>query len=324
MRRLTRAALAVPAAFLLSTPAPSPPPPRSGGPANAALVAEPVPLNPQAPAERRLGPFRYLGGWALTSDDRRFGAISAMAVDGDHVLALSDNGTLLRFALPDRQATGRLEIVPIAAGPGSVESKIDRDSESMALHAGQAWIGYENSNEIWRYRASDWAPVARAAPAAMRMWARNAGAEAMLRLPDGRFLVFGESVDRQGTSPAILFAGDPTLTGTHALEARYRPPPAHRITEAALLPDGRLLLLSRAFSFSRGWSAKLLAAQLPERAGETIETRDLATIAAPLTRENMEGLAVTREQGRTIVWIASDDNLNPLQRTLLLKFEWAG
>jgi hypothetical protein len=37
----------------------------------------------------------------------------------------------------------------------------------------------------------------------------------------------------------------------------------------------------------------------------------------------MEGLAVTQEGGRTIVWLASDDNLLPLQRTLLLKFEWA-
>ena len=32
----------------------------------------------------------------------------------------------------------------------------------------------------------------------------------------------------------------------------------------------------------------------------------------------------TAEQGRTIVWIASDDNLIPLQRTLLMKFGWAG
>jgi hypothetical protein len=34
----------------------------------------------------------------------------------------------------------------------------------------------------------------------------------------------------------------------------------------------------------------------------------------------MEALSVTRELGRTIVWIASDDNFSPLQRTLLLKF----
>jgi hypothetical protein len=35
--------------------------------------------------------------------------------------------------------------------------------------------------------------------------------------------------------------------------------------------------------------------------------------------DNMEAQSVTRENGRTIVWIASDDNLNPIQRTILLK-----
>ena len=40
----------------------------------------------------------------------------------------------------------------------------------------------------------------------------------------------------------------------------------------------------------------------------------------PLTVDNMEALSVTVENGRTIVWIASDDNFFPLQRTLLLKF----
>ncbi len=324
MRRLTRAALALVAAFLLATPAPAPPPPGPGSPGFASLTATPVQLNPQAPGEQRVGPLRYLGGWALKSDDRRFGGISAIAVEGGDVLALSDNGMLLRFGLPDRDRTGRVDILPLAAGPGSAESKIDRDSESLALHAGQAWIGFENSNEVWRYRAGDWAAAGHAAPAAMKEWARNGGAEALLRLPDGRFLVFGESADKEGTSPAVLFAGDPAMSGTRALSVRYRPPPAHRITEAALLPDGRLLLLSRAFSFSGGWSAKLLTAPLPRRGGATLDTQELATIAAPLTRENMEGLAVTREGDRTIIWIASDDYLNPLQRTLLLKFEWVG
>jgi hypothetical protein len=34
----------------------------------------------------------------------------------------------------------------------------------------------------------------------------------------------------------------------------------------------------------------------------------------------MEGVSTTVENGRTIVWLVSDDNFSPLQRTLLLKF----
>jgi len=324
MRRPARAALAVLAAFLLATPAPAPPAPGPGVPATAILFAEPVPLNPEAPDQARLGPLRYLGGWSLASNDRRFGAISALAVEGRRVLALGDIGILFRFAVPERPGQGQVDILPIAAGPGAAASKIDRDSESLVLHAGSAWVGYENSNQIWRYRSSDWSPAAHAAPATMKRWSRNAGAEAMLRLPDGRFLVFGETVNEEGTSPAVLFAGDPAIAATAGMAVRYRPPASYRITEAALLPDGRLILLSRALSLSGGWSAKLITAALPRTAGEVIPTQELATLEAPLTRDNMEGLAVTQEAGRTILWMASDDNLNDVQRSLLLKFEWAG
>jgi hypothetical protein len=34
----------------------------------------------------------------------------------------------------------------------------------------------------------------------------------------------------------------------------------------------------------------------------------------------MEGISVAREGGRTILWIISDDNQLPIERTLLLKF----
>ena len=48
--------------------------------------------------------------------------------------------------------------------------------------------------------------------------------------------------------------------------------------------------------------------------------REIARLAPPLTIDNMEGVSVTVENGRNIVWLVSDDNFFPLQRTLLLKF----
>jgi hypothetical protein len=311
-------------AFLtLATPIAPGPDPGPGGQGNARLFSRPVPLDPDQPTERRLGPLTFVGGWVLSSDDRRFGAISSMSVAGGRVVALSDQGIIFRFALPvtDRAS---VEIHPLREGPGSPSSKADRDSESLALFGGNAWLGYENSNQIWRFRVADWAAAARAAPPGMKDWPPNVGAEAMLRLPDGRFLVFAEHLDDDdGNSAAILFSGDPAEQGTPAMTLRYRPPGGHRITDAALLPNGRLILLSRGFTVSGGWSAKLLTAELPGQAGELMQTYEVATLATPLTVDNMEALAVTVEQGRTILWIASDDNLIPLQRTLLMKFEVA-
>ena len=49
--------------------------------------------------------------------------------------------------------------------------------------------------------------------------------------------------------------------------------------------------------------------------------QDIAWLAAPLTIDNMEGLAIRKEEGRTFIYLVSDDNFSPLQRTLLLKFE---
>jgi hypothetical protein len=324
MRRTARAGFALLAFVTLATPIPAPPAPGPGQPVAARLFARQVALNEDHPGERRLGPLTYLGGWELSSDDRRFGSISAMQVEGGWVTAAGDRGTIFRFPIPAHDQE-LVSVIPLTAGPGRFASNVERDSESMQIAGGHAWLAYENNNEIWRHRLADWRADAHAAPAAMHSWPANRGAEAMARLPDGRFLVIAEDVaEDQWISKALMFAGDPALALTRAVPFRVRTPEGQRITDAATLPDGRMLLLARGFTISGGWSAKLLVALLPERAGQLVEPTEVAALAAPLTVDNMEALSVTQEQGRTIVWIASDDNLIPLQRTLLMKFEWAG
>src|SRR5690242_764258 len=69
-------------------------------PAVATIRFAPVPLDDSDPARTRDGALRFLGEWHLTSDDRRFGGISAMHVGEDGVTAFSDAGWLIRFPLP--------------------------------------------------------------------------------------------------------------------------------------------------------------------------------------------------------------------------------
>lgn len=322
MRRIPTAVAALIAFLLLATPAPPVPPPGPGEAVGAGLAALDVPLNPDDPTQRTLGPLRYLGGWQLTSDDRRFGAISGLAVDGDRLIALSDQGAIFRFVPPP--AGNRVEIIPLTEGPGEQRRKADRDSESLVLHDGRLWIGYENSNEVWRYRAGDWRAEAHAGPDAMRRWSANRGAEALVRLADGRFLAIREDVDDDGVSDGLLFSGDPSQAGVTAMPFKVDPPPQFRVTDAAQLPDGRLLLLTRSVGMLSGWNARLLLADLPAGADRHMPVQEIAAFESPVTRDNMEAIAVAQEAGRTIVWIASDDNLFGLQRTLLLKFEWMG
>lgn len=319
MARWGRAGLAVLAFGLLATPtAPGPaePPP---GPATASLRAVPLLLNEDDPAQRRVGALTFLAAWELTSDDRRFGGISAMAVEEGRVTAISDSGILLMFAVPG-SGPGSVDVMPLPAGPGSPTRKVDRDTEAMFVSGGQAWLAFENRNEVWRYARPHWSPEARVAPAGMRRWPTNRGAEAMHRLAGGRFLIISESLEPDSTSPALLFPADPT-EGGEPLELRFRPARDHRITDVAQLPDGRLLLLQRDVSLLGGATAKLAVVDVAALdSGRPVEGREIAHFATPLTVDNMEALSITREGEQTIVWLASDDNYFPLQRTLLMKF----
>ena len=149
----------------------------------------------------------------------------------------------------------------------------------------------------------------------------NVGSEAMLRLLDGRFVLFREERARSdGTIEALLFAGDPAVAGTSARPIRYRPPAGYRITDATTLPDGRLLFLNRRFGLPEAFTAKLTLAPKPGSGPiDLLSGEEIAHFELPLPVDNLEALSVTRENGRTVVWIASDDNLNPIQRTILLK-----
>jgi hypothetical protein len=265
---------------------------------------------------RRVGRLLYLAGWSLSSNDIRAGGISALHVEAGEVLAFSDAGSRIRFRLPRDGRRVRARVDTLAAPGGR---KKERDVESIVVEGGRVWIGLERRNLVRRYDRARWRQEAEAAPPAMRRWRANRGPEAMLRLSDGRFLVFSEGSG--GPSEALLFAGDPALAGTSAVRLRYRPPRGYRVTDAALLPDGRALFLNRRVSVLEGMSAKLTLARLDGlHAGGLIEGEEVAALRRPLTVDNMEALSVAREGGRTLVWLASDDNFNPLQRTLLLKF----
>ncbi len=319
-RRRRRALFLLAAAALLATIVEPPPPPPAAGAARASLFVQPVSLDEADAGRRRVGSLVFLRGWTLRSDDPRFGGISAMHVDGGEVTAVSDAGALLRFALPRAAGRQLLQVRPLPqAGSGD---KATRDTEALLLIGGAAWLAFERLNAVVRFRRSDWHAEAAAQPEVMRGWRGNSGPEAMVRLADGRFLVFAEGRDNGDPhSDVALFAGDPAQPATRAAALRYRRIPGYRVSDAALLPDGRLLILNRRFDWLGGFSARLAIAETAAlRAGATVEAHEIAALASPLSVDNMEALSVAQEQGRTIVRLASDDNFMALQRTLLLEF----
>jgi hypothetical protein len=93
------------------------------------------------------------------------------------------------------------------------------------------------------------------------------------------------------------------------------------VTDGFELADGRIVLLNRRFTLLEGVSAFVTIIDASGiTAGQVLTPRIVARLAAPITVDNMEALSMEREAGRTILWIASDDNFSGLQRTLLMKF----
>jgi hypothetical protein len=325
--RLRRSAFLIFAIAALATNIAAPRDPPPPGPALATLSFEPIALDESAPSRRRVGALDYVGGWVLRSDNARFGGLSSLDVAQGQVAALSDDGTFFRFAVPAAaRGLEPLRIAPLGDGPGPATRKSNRDTESMVILGPWLWAGFEKHNMVWRYRLADLRAAASAQPALMREWHANSGAEGMTRLADGRFLVFCEGPsDNSPLSDVVLFEGDPAEPGTHATLLHYRRVPGYRVSDATLLPDGRLLILNRRFEWLEGFSLVVTVADAGAlRPGATIAPRELARLQPPLTIDNMEGVSVTVENGRTMVWLVSDDNFFPLQRTLLLKFALAG
>lgn len=291
----------------------------------APIIARAVPLDPGDRARMRVGGLRYLGGWTLKGGHPAFGGISAMAVAGDRFILLSDKGQLVRFRFDGKRIT-QPSIAPLPAAPRNATIRRAPDSESMTVaRDGRIWIGFEDRNQIWRYGPGLRRAEARGAPAAMVKWPGNRGPEAIVALPDGRFLVMSEGAhedgDPAGTSRALLFGGDPTRAAARPVLLHYRPPPGFSVTDAAALPDGRIIVLHRRFAMMEGISAIVSivpADALAKR--RVVSGRVVARLAPPLTVDNMEALAITREGGHDILWLASDDNFYPIQRTLLMKF----
>ncbi|MDB5680781.1 MAG: hypothetical protein JWO16_586 [Sphingomonas bacterium] len=291
---------------------------------NPNIAAVRVPLDASEPAKRRVGALTYLGGVSLSSRDEAFGGFSSLSVAGDRFTLLSDGGNIVRFRMDADFRISEPWFGDLPAGPALGWEKRERDSESMAVDpaSGQVWVGFERYNQIWRYAPGLAAPAVGAAPPLMAHWEFNGGAESMVRLHDGRFLVIAET-DRQErpVRDALLFAGEPLARPDGAWRFFYRPPDGFDPSDATELPDGHVLVLNRRIALPFRWSAVLTLIDLRGVKPDAIVAgREVARFAAPLTVDNFEGLAVTREGAATILWMVSDDNQSFLQRTLLMKF----
>lgn len=282
---------------------------------------------PQAQNCCASGPLHLIGAWQLNSPNSAFGGYSALvSIASDELLALSDRGYLVRFAKP---GTASMDPHFRSALAASEKAKAGRDIEAAAWDpaSSQLWLAQERLNAVARYTAHN-AKLNREGARIIpewRDWPGNYGPEAMVRLRDGRFVVLCECrTSWLGPSrhPGFIYAGDPVRSGLRTAFA-FAGPDGYRPTDAAELPDGRILILMRrlVWPVPARFAIKVAIADPAEIvAGRIWRAREVARIAAPWPVDNYEGLTIERTaDGALVAWIISDDNQAASQRTLLLK-----
>jgi hypothetical protein len=249
-----------------------------------------------------LSPFGLAGAWRLTSDDPRFGGISALAVDRGRLVALSDSGVLVRFAPSRRTAL----IGELPDGPGSEAFKVNRDSEALVADPlGRGWwVAFENRDELWLYDR-DFSKALRRVALGDRRWKLNNGIEGALA--DGASLLLlheaGGHVIR--------------LTGSRARVVQIAGGGA-RLSDGVALGGGRWLVVERRLT-PLGFSNSLA---ILERAGSGYRLG--RRFALPLGRaDNVEAATIELLPGGVRrLWLMTDDNLQPPLRTLLIALDW--
>jgi len=300
--------------------------------AGALLVrSEAVPLVSGTAAAPSLGPFIWRGSWVLRSDSKDFGGISAMLVSDDQsVLALADSATLMGFPAPSRphSAPARRQFIaplPIKAGYQDWPNwKWDSESLVHDPVSDRYWVGFEMIDWICRYSPGFSRVESCRVWPEMLAWPKTGGAEAMVRLTDGRFLIFSEmAYGGANANQLLLFAADPTEQSTPRPQMlTYRPPQGFRPTDAVQIAPNRLLVLNRRVTLYQGFTASIAVVDMPPlKEGAHLVGREIARLEPPVLSDNYEALALSKENGRTMLWVASDDNLQFFQRTLLLKLQ---
>ncbi len=298
-----------------------------------AVSTRPVELHPEDSSIRDVGALEYRGGLDLSSRDRRFGGLSALAVDhsGNRLLALTDKGYWVEFVVTygasgDLSGIGEARIGALDdLAAGSVAGTGLGDAESIAPTKDGYAVGFESRHRLWLYRRIGITrlgkPRALRPPRRLHRAPANGGIEALASLADGRLLSLTERLNvDEGHVRGWITRGRDWRPLRYRRTGRFVP------TGAATLAGGDVLVLERRFTWMGGFASRIVRVRRDQiRAGAVLEGSEIATIDPPLTAENFEGIAVRPlPGGGAYVYLISDDNFHILQRTLLLMFEYRG
>ena len=270
------------------------------GPRIARIAFHPVRLDPSG-----FAPLQLAGAWTLTSSDPRLGGVSALAIESNDLILLTDAGVVIRFAKP-AGGTAQAWIREVPGGPRNPRSKSHRDSESLLRDPSARgwWVGFENFNQLWLYDRQFDRALGRI-DFGRKRWPWNTGLEALASVGDALLL--------------LPEAGDQVVEVRGSSQQAFPiENPASRISDAARLPSGELWVVNRHLT-ALGFANSIALLQ-PTRRGFRYDERIRLGVGL---LDNVEALAAERlPDGRTRLWLMTDDNFQRPLRTLLIALDW--
>lgn len=255
----------------------------------------------------------YAGGLTLRGPEVH--GLSDLKVVDDTAWTVSDFGTLIRMRLvtdPADRLSGiaGATLRPLIDPDGAVLSPKPRaDAEGIAiLDDGSVLVSFERDHRIWNYgRAATARPVPVSHPAVV--FPDNGGMEGLASAGNVDWLVLGE----ESGGWVCRGAGCAALPAYPAIGAD-----GFRVTGADRDPSGGWFIVERSFSPPLDMRARVRRLSADGTLGPV-----LIALRPPASVDNMEGIAAVATAKGTRLYLLSDDNDNPLQRTLLLAFDLA-
>ncbi len=286
-------------------------------------------------SEVNFGKLTYIGGFAMTSENRNFGALSAIRIlDGSDTkfVAVADtgffiSGTVLRDMSLKPVGVGALNFHELPDMKGRFSnSKWEVDSESLVIDGDRAIIGFERFHRLSMF-PFDGVTLGASIKnldfvIPKRELRDNRGFETLARAPansplKGALIAVSEkSIDQQGNILAAITEGPRKGVFKIARSDDFD------ITDGDFLPNGDLVILERSFGIASGIRMRIRSLSATEIKPDAIVEGDILIEANMANQiDNMEGLDIWQaSDGTTRLSLVSDDNKSILQRNLYLEF----
>lgn len=249
-----------------------------------------------------------------------FGGLSGIEVTPDgNFLAITDQGRFVEGSITrvDGEIRGATiaPLRPILDSKGSPLTSYHTNAEGLAIGPnGNIYIAFEGNHRIMRHADPTAAGEFLPKHPDFRTLQSNSGLEALAVNADGILLAIPERSGKE-TRPFPVYRFD----GIEWRQTTSIPrDQGFLVTGADFGPDGRLYVLERAFKVPAGFSTRIRRFSF---VNDALTNEETLLVARTNRLDNMEGVSVwADENGQTRLTLVSDDNFNPLLRTVIAEY----